>query len=125
MKVRLEGDYKRVYTLEQLDQAKEVIRRAKDDTSRPEEYGEMAIRAILSQMGSNDCILRILFGEAHTAKNSKNDYERMGEGTGIMDIWITTYAETCDGFIRVGAYLSDIWDETVRIDNAFVKYGKA
>ena len=125
MKVRLEEDYRRVYTLEELAQAKEVIKAMREDTTKPEEYGAMAIRSILNMMGNNDCMMKVLTAEAKTAKNSNGEYDRMGTNTGKIDVWITAYAETVDGFIRIGAYLTDIWEETMNGANTYIKYAKA
>lgn len=107
MKVKLEKDYRKLYTLEKLDMAKAVIAaEAKDDEFSAKDWAEYAIReALRNEDGS---LVEILKAEARTAMNCRawNEY---GE-TENMDVWISFLAETTKGFIEGGAYLSDIWD---------------
>ena len=66
----------------------------------------------------------VLKAEAHTAKNCRA-HDLYGEGTGNMDVYLDIIAETSDGFIRVGAYLSDIWgvdNDTPYYEHYFISY---
>ena len=112
MKVTLEKNYRKYYTLEDLDRAKRVIAAEKEDESTVKEWAEMAIREALKNDDgiATDYIVRILYAEAHTAKNHRvwnlwgDDLE-----TENMDVWIEFAAELENGFIKGGAYVSDIW----------------
>ena len=116
MKVTLEKNYRKYYTLEDLDRAKQVIAAEKEDESTVKEWAEMAIReAIKNDEGiPNDYIVEIFKAEAHTAKNCRvwNAYGYIDPeeaNTQDMDVWIEFAAELGQGYIKGGAYLSDIW----------------
>ena len=116
MKVTLEKDYRKYYTLEDLDRAKRVIAAEKEDESTVKEWAEMAIReAIKNDEGiPNDYIVEIFKAEAHTAKNCRiwNAYGYIDPeeaNTQDMDVWIEFAAELGQGYIKGGAYLTDIW----------------
>ena len=116
MKVTLEKNYRKYYTLEDLDRAKRVIAAEKEDESTVKEWAEMAIReAIKNDDGIyEDYIVEIFKAEAHTAKNHRvwNAYgycDPEEANTQDMDVWIEFAAELEQGFIKGGAYLTDIW----------------
>ena len=112
MKVTLEKNYRKYYTLEDLDRARKVIAAEKETDCTPKEYAEMAIREALKNDDgiADDWIVEIFKAEAHTAKNCRvwnlwgDDLE-----TENMDVWIEFAAELEQGYIKGGAYLSDIW----------------
>lgn len=123
MKVKLENDYKRFYTLEDIEHAKAVIASEKDDEETAKGWAEYAINEALSDR--YDCIVEILKADARTAKNCRI-WNAYGDDTGNMDVWIEATAETHKGFIKVGAYLSDIW-QTGAVDyedHMYVRYFK-
>lgn len=106
MKVKLDKDYRKLYTLEKLDMAKAVIAAEKEDEMSAKDWAEYAVReALRNEDGS---LVEILKAEARTAMNRRawNEY---GE-TEDMDVWISFVAETTKGFIKGGAYLTDIWE---------------
>ena len=108
MKVTLEKDYRKLYTLEELDMAKAVIMAEKEDELSAKDWAEYAINEALRN--EEGCLLTVLKAEAETAKNCRI-WNRYGDGgTGEMDGWISFFAETSRGFIKGGAYLTDIWD---------------
>ena len=116
MKVTLEKNYRKYYTLEDLDHAKRVIVAEKETDCTPKEYAEMAIREALKNDDgiAEDYIVEIFKAEAHTAKNCRvwNAYGYIDPeeaNTQDMDVWIEFAAETGSGYIKGGAYLSDIW----------------
>lgn len=112
MRVKLEKEYKRLYTLEQLDQARAVIQSEKEnDDFTVVQWAEMAVHEALKGTGVNAQDWQegwILQAEATTARNGRA-WNQYGEGTGDMDVWIDAVARTGEGFVEVGAYLSDIW----------------
>ena len=106
----LAKDYRMYYTLDDVDKAKTVISAMKEDCTNIKEYAETAIReAIRDEYGY---VKEVLKAEAHTAKNGRlNDkWDYMADGAGNFDVWIDFVAELTDGFIKGGAYLSDIWN---------------
>lgn len=112
MKVTLEKNYRKYYTLEDLDRAKKVIAAEKETDCTPKEYAEMAIREALKNDDgiADDWIVEIFKAEAHTAKNHRA-WNLWGDSleTENMDVWIEFAAELEHGYIKGGAYLSDIW----------------
>ena len=110
MKVTLQKDYRKYYTLENIDQAKAVIAYVKEDEMKVTDWAEYAIGEALRDADRNciDYLDEVLKAEAHTARNCRA-WQLYGEGTGDMDVWVEATAKTNHGFIEVGAYLSDIW----------------
>lgn len=107
MKVTLDKEYRQRYTLEDLDRAKAVIAYEKEnDGMTAKEWAEYAINE--ATKNTADTVMEILKVTASTARNGRI-WEAYGEGTGNFDVWIEATAETYEGFIKVGAYLSDIW----------------
>lgn len=107
MKVTLEKDYRRFYTLEDLDRAKAVIACEKEDDETITGWAEYAAREGLK--GINDYVEEVLKASAHTAKNCRA-WNKYGIDSQDMDVWIEGIAKTGRGFIEFGAYLSDIWE---------------
>ena len=107
MKVKLDKNYRDLYTLSDLERAKAVIKFMKEDSSTVKEYAEYAIREALKDTDVFD--REIITAEAHTAGN-RRVWDAYGEGTASMDVWITALARTSEGFIECGAYLTDIWN---------------
>lgn len=121
MRVKLEKNYKEHYTIADIERAKEVIAYEKEDEMSIKDWVEYAVREALKE--TYDSITEILKAEAHTAKNCRawNTYSDTSED---MDVWVSGVAETSKGFIKIGAYLSDIW-QTGAIDYAdkmFIQY---
>ena len=106
MKVKLENDYRKMYTLEKLDLAKAVIAAEKEDELSAKEWAEYAVGEALRN--EDESLVEILKAEATTAMNCRA-WNKYGE-TEDMDVWISFVAETTKGFVKGGAYLSDIWE---------------
>lgn len=106
MKVALEKEYRKYYTLEDLERAKAVISYEKEDEETVKGWAEYAAREALN--GTNDFLREVIKADAHTARNCRA-WNAYGDGTQDMDVWIDFTAETADGFLKGGAYLSDIW----------------
>lgn len=107
MKVTLMKDYRKFYTLDELDVAKKVIEDMKQYEESPAECAAMAVREALR--GSDDWLLDVITAKASTAKNCRI-WNRMFEGSEHFDVWIEATAKTGKGYIEIGAYLSDIWE---------------
>lgn len=124
MKVKLEPNYKRYYTVEEYEQAKVVIAHEKDDEYKAVDYARDAVREFcrVHKYYETDTILT---ASATTGKNRRayNVYTTTDEygcptgESGQMDICIETYAEifiekdgSCEkAILHLFAMLSDIW----------------
>ena len=123
MKVTLQKDYRKYYTLEDLERAKAVITFEKDnDESSPKEWAEYAINEAI---GNESSIIEIFRADASTAMNARA-WNLYGDDTQNMDVWISAKAETTEGFVTVGAYLSDIWKTGAKQykQQMFIRYAK-
>lgn len=106
MKVTLEKDYRKYYTLEDLDRAKAVIAAEKEDEMSAKDWAVYAVgEALRNKDGS---LWEILKAEATTAKNCRV-WGAYTDDSADMDVYIKFLAETSEGFIEGGAYLTDIW----------------
>ena len=127
MKVRLEDDYRDIYTLNDVDRAKAVIKAEAADLETAKYYAETAINEYLSD--KDDYLMEILKAEATTVKNDRvwNAYKSLSDPdmqTGHMDVWIGFIAETANGFIKGGAYLSDIWKTGIKNYKQYVHWDR-
>lgn len=107
MKVAMEKDYKRFYTIEDAEIAKKIIKWEKEeDTETVAGWAEYAAREALS--GTNDYMSEIITASARTAMNYRA-WDHFFEGSKNLDVWIEALVRTSYGFIEIGAYLTDIW----------------
>lgn len=106
MKVTLPKDYKKSMTIAQLEAAKAMIADEKDDAETASGWAEYAVREALKD--TDDYLDRVIEASAKISGNCRvwNAYNLESEH---LDIWIEATARTGNGFIIVGAYLTDIW----------------
>lgn len=111
MKIKMPKDYKDTYTLADVERAKAVIACEKEDEETAAGYAMYAINEATRDGAPFLGIVEIIKAEATTAKNCRvwNAYGDDTMNTETMDVWIEATAETSYGFIKVGAYLTDIW----------------
>ena len=123
MKVKLEKNYKDHYTLSDLERARFIINYEKEDEYTVKDWAEYALREALK--GKFDWLREVLKAEARTAKNCRA-WNLYSDDSADMDVWIDATAETSYGFIKVGAYLSDIWQTgaTEYQDKMYIRYFK-
>lgn len=105
MKIKLEENYKSIYTLENLYRAKRIIEEEKEDAETAAGYARIAADHIAKK--HVDWVDRIIEASAETALNNRV-WNVWNDSSGNMDIWIRFIAKTWCGFIEGGAYLSDI-----------------
>ena len=123
LKIRMPRDYKKYFTLEELEQMNQVRTHIKEwgDSPTAEEWLRMAAFDIIRW--ENDHIVEVLKAEAKFARNCRvwNVY---GEATGNMDIWITGVVQCWDQVLEIGCYMTDIWNidgrNNIVRDNAYV-----
>lgn len=106
MKAKLEAEYKRLYTIEEVRAARRVIREVAQDETTAEEWAAMAAREALK--GYIEWPKRVVMTIAETGKNWRA-WDAYFEGSGQMDIWIWALVETSEGYMECSAYLTDIW----------------
>lgn len=108
MKVTLPKDYRKTFTLEDMDIARRIIRDMKEDDTTPTWYAEVALgHWIFKRLKNRDGVYEVLRATAEISKNRRS-WEAYGEDTRQMDIWIEAVAKTFDGYLELGAYLTDI-----------------
>ncbi len=109
MKVRLEKEDKKYFTLEEAPIIRKVIESIKEDESAPADYAEIAIKAAYKSDTYN---IEILKASAKIAKNCRVSNAYTNDSADI-DIWIEATAYiNLNQYIMIGAYLSDIWQIT-------------
>ena len=121
MEVKLSNDYKKVLSIEQVQIARKLIKEMREDAMSTEEYAKMAIRNLLNK---GESLIELIKCEATVAFNQRQ-YDRYFEGSGNADVWIGALAKIIHqgrwGFIEIGIYLSDAWDEEKNEEYVFVK----
>lgn len=106
MKVTFEENYKDLYTINEVEAAKIVIKFEKEDAEDVREWARTAAAEALKDL--RDHVDRIIEASAETTRNHRVT-DCYGEGSAHMDVWVRGIAKTCCGYLEFGAYLSDIW----------------
>jgi len=109
MKVIITKESRRYITLEEAAIARKIISDCREDGMSPADYAKIAIDAV----GSNDynwCV-KVYEASAEICKNCRV-WDAYGDDTRDLDVWIEATAKTSNGFIEIGAALSDIWSIT-------------
>lgn len=106
MKVTLESTYKDYMTVNEMEIAKEIIKEEKEDGWTAKDAAEYLVREALKD--KDDCLAEVLSAKAYATTNCRawNAYSDHSQN---IDIYIWAKAETGEGFIKVGGYLTDIW----------------
>ena len=111
MKVKLTQEFKKEITVAMMPTVREVIAYMKEDDGTVEGYAEIAINAAYDGRAFN---IKIFEASAEIAGN-RNVLNLYNDHSADLDIWIDVIAYVnCEEFIKLGAYLSDIW----QIDNS-------
>ena len=122
-KVSMPVNYKRIFTLEDLDSCKALLSNLLSgyDSGKLDLSSECAsaLSVASEAYASPDDVLEVC---VEYAKNGRIDYDYHGDGTGIMDLWITVKGLVeFTGFYIVGFYLSDIWSRRAWSNDSEVK----
>lgn len=105
MKVSINEHTKRAICAALLPAAKSIVEQEKEDDFRASDYAEMAATLLCDE---NIYPKQILSASAYVMPN-RRVWEQWGEGTENLDVWVDFIAEKHNGFIKGGAYISDIW----------------
>lgn len=115
MKVLLPKDYKKYFTVEEYEIAREIIKTEKEDASTAKDMAEYAVREALIKNDDLCYLEEILEAKAEVCKNILIvDCDIYFEGSKLMDIYISGVARVSFGYLEFGAYLSDIWETGAR-----------
>ncbi len=126
MKVVLPKEYKRLFTVEEYEIGKDIIKYEREnDINTEKDWAEYAVREALKD--SKSWLEDILLAKAEVYNNRRIEWDRYFEGSHDLDVYISATARISDGYLEIGAYLSDIWKTGVEEykDNMFIaKYVK-
>ena len=110
-KISFPDDYKRMFTLSDLNACKKLKESIKNDDGKIDLSWEAVMAVVI---GSDNHVGdgQILAAKAEFAKNHRV-WNHFCEDSNTMDVWIEVKAfDSCYGFYDIGAYLSDIWQHT-------------
>lgn len=111
MKVSITKNSKKVITLAEASIAQRIIEDLKqNDEWTAKDYAVMAVRVADPKAWD----IEVLKASAEIAKNARA-WDSLCEDSGTLDVWIEATAQTSNGFVIIGAYLSDIW--SISTDN--------
>lgn len=115
MKVMVSQESKKYLTAEEYDNAKRLAKHMKEEEDEwgVADYAKLAAGAA----GHGQCIE--IFKASATVAGNARAMDLYFEGSGRLDIWIEATAQTTEGFVIIGAYLSDIWGITGSNDKNF------
>lgn len=106
MKVTITEESKKYLTVEEYEIAKRIVKEFK--AAEFETVEDYARQAAYIAAGS---VNEVLKAKASIARNNRV-YNALATDTGMLDVWIDVTASTSDGFVIVGACLSDLWQAT-------------
>lgn len=95
------------YTGFEVDAMREVIESMKEDSSTVSDYAAAAIREAIRPEGGY--IVEIFKATATIEGNGRIE-NAFSPCSLSFDVWIEATAETSFGFVKIGAYLTDIWN---------------
>lgn len=106
MKVTMMDGYKDYMTVREVEAAREIIAQEKEDDMSAKDAAEMLVREVLKN--KNDFLCEVLKASAKATNNCRT-WNAFSDHSGHADIWVDATAETAEGFVKCGAYLTDIW----------------
>ena len=113
MKVIIKKECREYFTVAEMDAAKQIVKECREDSCKPSEYAEMAIRCAFK---NNAYSVKVFETSAKVARNSRV-FDRFFDGSKKLDVWIDATAKiNLDSFVEIGFYLSDVWEITGRIE---------
>lgn len=106
MKVKLEEKYRDLYTLNEVQAARRVIKEVAEDEETAAGWAAYSAREALKGMAVS--VREVVKASAETARNCRA-WDSYFEGSGHMDVLVQALVETSEGYMEVSAYLTDIW----------------
>ena len=109
MKVAITKESRAWMTLDEHEQAKQIVKDMREDESTAADYVRMAAACWLRNADkSNDCVLNVLTADAEITRNMRA-WGNFSDESGMLDIWLNGTVETYDGFLKLGVCLTDVW----------------
>ena len=112
MKVQITAETKKNISVAQLPAAREIVKSCAEDESSVKDYAASAVNvALKAATGVTNGCVKVLEASARISRNCRawNNYS---DDSDDLDVWIEATAETVEGFIKIGAYLTDVWEIT-------------
>lgn len=106
MKVKLEDGYRDLYTLNEVQVARQVIKEVAEDEETAAGWAAYSAREALKDTGVY--VEEVVKASAVTARNSRA-WDSYFVGSGRMDVWVWALVKTDEGYMECSAYLTDIW----------------
>ena len=106
MKISITEESKQYLTVNEYEIAKRIVKEFKAAESESiEEYARQAAYIV------DGSVQEVLKANASIARNNRAD-NALAADTGMLDVWFNITARTSNGFVIIGAYLSDLWQAT-------------
>lgn len=106
MKVKLEKDYRDLYTLNEVQAARRIIKEVAEDEETAAGWAAYSAREALKD--TDEYVREVVKASAETSRNCRA-WDSYFEGSGRMDVWVWALVSTSEGYMEVSAYLTDIW----------------
>lgn len=123
MRVRLEDDYRELYTVAQYDNAKTLIEVMKGYDESPFGLAEEAVNLLMDRYRFRER-LRVMCAEAYTMRNNTIESDRVDTGTGKMDVCIEFVAITYSNVVHAYISMCDIWEGKLNDCNSYIELYK-
>lgn len=130
MNLRVDKEALDYLTVNEYAAAKQ-IKKDMQEYRKQDYVGDAAIaaRAFCKVHGDKDYVVEIHSCDAEIVRDCHTPYNQFGDGTGLLNIWITAVAELGRGFLKIGFLITDAWaidgsDETAQalVDHAYIRY---
>lgn len=106
MKISITEESKKFLTVEEHEIAKRIVKEFKAaDSETVEDYARQAVRIVAGNVNE------VLKAKASIARNNRA-YNALSTDTGMLDVWFDITASTENGFVIIGACLTDLWQAT-------------
>ena len=106
MKVKLEEGYRDLYTLNEVQVARQVIKEVAADDETAAGWASYAAREALKD--TKLYVEEVVKASAVTARNCRA-WDSYFVVSGHMDVWVRALVKTSEGYMECSAYLTDIW----------------
>lgn len=106
IKVSLPADYRSYFTLDDMTAVKHA-----------RQYVPSSVIVDAANLVAGRLFGKVVvINEASFTVVKNSEYDRLGDGTGNLDVWIDMLIKDMDGYMEVGITLSDVWK--INDDNA-------
>jgi len=121
MKVTITKEAKQYIYASEMPTCNTIIKSFKDDEWSSAQYADMAAREWLRESDYDDYVVNVLTATSTMSKNCRV-WDALGDGTHTLDIWTEATVETTNGFLKIGFYITDVWQITGLDDDDTAQY---